>query len=146
MTPNIKAVGGPISEGCGFVVYAKKKILVVDDDDDTRMILRLFLERFSFEVDEAGNNDHALEKIQSWEPDLVTTDVGHPDGSGVDLLRLIKNRSPSLPVVVLTGQHQCRQICIAEGAAAFIEKPFEPKKMLEVVNKALSMTKHESQP
>jgi DNA-binding NtrC family response regulator len=139
MTHHVNAANSPIGEDRGCVNSAKK-ILVVDDDDDTRDILRLILERASFEVNEAANNNQALEKIQSWEPDLVTTDVGRPDGSGIDFLRLIKDRSPFLPVVVLTGQSQCRQTCITEGAAAFMEKPFEPKTLVEVVSNALSMT------
>ena len=134
------AVGSPVREAC---VDPPKKILVVDDDDDTRAILRLFLERHSFEVDEAENTHQALAKIESWEPDLVTTDLSRPDDTGLELLFFIMARRPSLPVVFVTTKIACREICRAAGAAAFIPKPFDPERCVEVVREALSRSHSE---
>jgi DNA-binding NtrC family response regulator len=118
-----------------------KKVLVVAYDDNTRGILRVVLEQHPYEVDEAQNSNQALEKVQSWEPDLVTTDLGRPEGGSIfDFLRMVKNRRPSLPVLVVTAPFLTsgREMCMAEGAFDFIETPFDPKHLLSVVSKALS--------
>ncbi len=142
MTDHLNSVGSRICEGLGRAVSASK-ILVVDDDTDTRELLRALFERCSYEVEEAQDSHEALEKIQSWEPDLVTTDVARPDSTGLDLLRLVKARRPGLPVVFVTHRGDYRGRCMAEGATGFIELPFEPEELVTVVSKALSMTKRD---
>src|SRR5262245_39237094 len=135
MTLDTKVLGNPMREGS---VVSAGKILVVDDDPPTREVLRVIFERYSYEVDEADDDLQALARIQSFEPDLVTTDVAHPGGSGFHLLRLVKNHRPSLPVVFVTASDACRELCMAEGAAAFIGKPFEPKELVDAIRKVLS--------
>jgi len=131
------AVGSP-ARGDHPYLDPPKKILVVDDDDDTRALLRAVLEKHSFEVDEAENTRQALAKVESWEPDLVTTDISRPDDTGLQLLFFIMGRRRSLPVVFITASIACREMCRVSGAAAFIPKPFDPEQLIEVVREALS--------
>ena len=77
------------------------KILVVDDEPPIRKLLRLGLTAQGYDVLEAPNGKTSLELLAK-NPDLVILDLGLPDIQGHDLLRMIRARNESIPIVVLS--------------------------------------------
>lgn len=103
------------------------KILLIDDHALFREGLRLLLERFSepFEIFEAGDCATAFEFIKC-HPDLgiVLLDLALPDMAGLDALSLIRDRYPSVPVVVLSAREDRTSVleAINRGAMGYIPK------------------------
>jgi DNA-binding NarL/FixJ family response regulator len=106
--------------------YAKKMVLIVDDS-------YLIIERLTDmlkELENVGSVRHvhtvadALETIQQSSPDIMLLDINLPDASGIDLLRIVKEKYPGIIVVMLTNQANdyYRQLCLKLGANHFIDK------------------------
>src|SRR5262245_44250658 len=79
-----------------------KKVLVVDDSSANRLIIRTILED-RYDTEEAADGWEAVKMIRSWQPDVVLRDFDHPGPDGGELLRLIKQDMPSLPVIIVTA-------------------------------------------
>jgi CheY-like chemotaxis protein len=80
-----------------------KTVLLVDDNSDTRLLTKMFLNHFGYEVDPANSAEEALERFNSSRHDLVLTDNSMPDMTGGEMAQIIKMRSPSTPVLMCTG-------------------------------------------
>ena len=80
-----------------------RTVLVVDDDDDTRLLTKLFLNNFGYEVDAANSTGDALARLDPSLHDLVLTDNSMPGMTGAEMAHVIKLRSPTTPVVMCTG-------------------------------------------
>lgn len=108
-------------------------ILIVDDTDLIREVIRdmLALLPFSTTIEEAADVPQALSILSRWQPDVVTLDLQLPGGSGLDVLRAIKQAGLSSTVITLTSlaDPQIRQACLAAGAAFFLEKSSEMEKL-----------------
>ena len=79
---------------------ARLKVLVVDDEPPIRKLLRMGLSTQGYSVLEAPNAKTALEFLNQG-PDLIVLDLGLPDIQGHNLLRMIRARNESVPIVVL---------------------------------------------
>ncbi|MEM2145343.1 MAG: response regulator [Candidatus Jordarchaeaceae archaeon] len=117
-------------------------VLIVDDASFMRTVLKKIVLQSGHEViAEAGNGDEAIEKYQQLKPDLVLLDIVMPAGAkakdGIDALKQIISINPSAKVVMCSSMGQ--QALIAEalksGAKDFVVKPFQPQKVIEVLNK-----------
>jgi len=80
-----------------------KTVLIVDDDDDTRLLTKVFLNNFGYEVDSANSAGEALARFNPVLHDLVLTDNSMAGMTGEEMAHIIKMRSPSTPVVMCTG-------------------------------------------
>lgn len=80
-----------------------KTVLLVDDNVDTRLLTKMFLNNFGYEVDSADSPGEALNRFNPAIHDLILTDNSMPGMSGVEMAHIIKLRSPSTPVVMCTG-------------------------------------------
>mgnify|MGYP001765164223 CR=1 FL=1 len=80
-----------------------KKILVVDDEENIRELYRDELVEEGYEVELAEDGLQALEKFDSFRPDLVTLDVKMPGLDGLEVLRRIREKSVLVPVLLLTA-------------------------------------------
>lgn len=83
--------------------HSVKTVLLVDDNVDTRLLTKMFLNNFGYEVDSADSPGEALNRFNPAIHDLVLTDNSMPGMSGVEMAHIIKLRSPSTPVVMCTG-------------------------------------------
>jgi two-component system nitrogen regulation response regulator NtrX len=115
-------------------------ILVVDDELDIRELVAGVLEDEGYHPRVAADSDAALEAIATRRPSLVLLDVWLQGSKldGLELLDEIKRRDPSIPVLVISG-HGSLDTAVAavrKGAADFIEKPFEAKRLLMLVARA----------
>jgi len=115
---------------------ATRRIVLVDDDPALRGLLRATLPEDAYEVVEAGDARSAVETIEREAVDLVVLDWLLPDGTGGEVLAQVKARRPTLPVIVLTADAGA----LAEGADAFLTKPFSPVELLDLVERLLRGT------
>ena len=84
---------------------SEKKILVVDDEPDVRNFLAACLEDAGFNVDMAVDGLDALEKVEVFNPDLMTLDMVMPGLSGIKVIRKLREKEKwaNLPVIVITA-------------------------------------------
>ncbi len=118
-----------------------KRVLIVDDAAFMRMMIKNILTKNGFEVvGEASNGLEAVKLYQELKPDLVTMDITMPEMDGIEALKKIKEIDPNAKVIMVSamGQQQLVIEAIQAGARDFIVKPFQPDRLLEAVNKALS--------
>src|SRR5438552_3860136 len=114
------------------------KVLVIDDEPPIRKLLRMGLSTQGYEILEAPNGKTALELL-SQNPALVILDLGLPDIQGHELLRMIRGRNDSVPIVVLssrddeTGKVQALDL----GADDYLTKPFGMDELLARLRAAL---------
>ena len=115
------------------------KILVVDDEVSACRSIKKILARKGFIVDVALNADEGLKKIESELFELVLLDIMMPRVNGIELLRIMKERWPSLKVVMVTGYPSIETAVDATklGALGYISKPFTPDEIREKVDHAL---------
>ncbi|MCD6079926.1 MAG: response regulator [Candidatus Omnitrophica bacterium] len=121
------------------------KILVVDDDPGLLETLTDALELEGYGVTTARAGEEALQILDEEEVDLVITDIKMPGLSGMELLKVIKEKNQSLPVIVMTGFASLETAieAIKQGAYDYITKPFEIEKLLHTVSKAVTQKKLE---
>ncbi|HEU4795614.1 MAG TPA: sigma-54 dependent transcriptional regulator [Pyrinomonadaceae bacterium] len=115
------------------------RILVVDDEPSVTGALELILTELGHHVDTALRISEATEFLKGSPYDLVFTDLRLPDGSGIDLLSLIKTDTPDTQVIVMTahGSLDITIEAIKRGAFYYIEKPFTPHQVITLVERAL---------
>jgi len=116
------------------------RLLIVDDELNIRRILQVAFEKVGYAVSLAENARQALEILDGHEIDCVVTDVTMPGQTGYELLREIKQRIPSVPVVIMTAYGTIPQAvqAIREGAFEFVTKPFDLDAVKKIVALALA--------
>jgi CheY-like chemotaxis protein len=96
------AVTEPEVAGRQAAEIGKRRILVVDDHNDTLRSMKLLLTRLGYEVLAAENMTDALRIAEEEQFDILLSDIGLPDGSGLELLRRIRQRR-DVPALALSG-------------------------------------------
>jgi len=114
------------------------RVLVIDDDPGVRDYMEAIVSRQGYEVMAVGDGEQALQSLESARPDLVTLDVVLPGMDGLQTLSELKRRLPDVPVVMLSGHGQARNIVEAMrlGASDFLRKPFEIEELELAFQKA----------
>ena len=117
------------------------KILIVDDDTTFCIMLRKWLEKRGFEVDTAFSYKDAVKQLDKAGFDLVLTDLRLPDKDGIDLLRVIKEKTPETQVLLMTGYAdiQTAVTAIKLGAFDYVAKPVIPDEILKKLQEALKL-------
>ena len=116
------------------------EVLVVDDEEDIRELVSGVLEDEGYAVRTAADSTTALDAIEERRPSLVLLDVWLQGSrlDGLQLLQEVKQRDPSLPVLMISGHGNLDTAvaAIREGAVDFIEKPFEAERLVHLVGRA----------
>jgi two-component system KDP operon response regulator KdpE len=117
---------------------APPKVLVIDDEPPIRKLLRMGLSTQGYEILEAPNGKTSLELLAQ-KPDLVILDLGLPDMQGLELLRMIRARNESVPIVVLSsrGDEDGKVQALDLGADDYVTKPFGMDELLARMRAAL---------
>ena len=130
---------------------SEKKILVVDDEPDVRNFLAACLEDAGFNVNMAVDGLDALEKVEVFNPDLMTLDMVMPGLSGIKVIRKLREKEKwaNLPVIVITahahdemGGDQIKEFsALASGLRPRItmEKPISPANLVKTICKILEV-------
>ena len=114
------------------------KVLVIDDEPPIRKLLRMGLSTQGYDILEASNGKIALEKLAEG-PALIILDLGLPDIQGHELLRMIRGRNESVPIVVLSsrGDEAGKVQALDLGADDYLTKPFGMDELLARMRAAL---------
>ncbi len=118
-----------------------KKILIIDDEGDIRQLISDILEDEGYTTLQACDSHAALDTLDGSAPDLIVLDIWL-EGSELDglaLLKEIKERSPLIPVIMISGHGTIETAvhALKDGAYDFIEKPFKTDRLLILVRRAL---------
>jgi diguanylate cyclase (GGDEF)-like protein len=115
----------------------KLNILYVEDDNDTREYVLELLSFYSDNVVSASDGKEALERFNSTKFDIVISDIKMPKMSGVELAKNIKEKSPSIPVIMVTAYQEAEYLldCIKCSVDGYILKPITAQKIEDVLLK-----------
>ena len=115
-------------------------VLIVDDNEMTRALLRTILKSDGhIVIGEASSRKSGLDQTLKLRPDVVFLDILMPDGSGVDLLKEIKQALPRTVVLMVTAKRDVETVkeCLGSGATGFILKPFNAGIVLKTLKEAV---------
>ncbi|MEX1363885.1 MAG: response regulator [Nannocystaceae bacterium] len=126
------------SESAGHL-HPTGVVLLVEDDHLVASALRLLLVRARYEVHVATDVHEALPAFEAHPFDVVVTDLLMPGGTGLDLLKEIEQRSPEVPVVIVTADHsvQAAAEAVREHAFDYLTKPVKRERLLDTVARAV---------
>ncbi len=115
-------------------------LLIVEDDFEMRDLLRKVLEKEGYRVSVAGDGHEALVLLSPGAFDLVVTDMLMPEDGGLELLQVIRETHPGLPVIIITafGDWGSYSRALELGAAAFISKPLKMAELIGAIHTALA--------
>ena len=117
---------------------SRLKVLIVDDEESIRLSLREFLRDAHYEVCVAQDADEAMAKLAAEDFDVVVTDIIMPRITGVKLLKAIKEASPHVQVILMTGEPavETASEAVRAGAYDYLTKPIGKEDILKVVANA----------
>jgi DNA-binding response OmpR family regulator len=118
---------------------------VVDDDKNIRNTLTAILEDEGYIVDLADCGNEALRKAESGLYNVALLDIRLPDMEGTELLRKLRNTVPKMRKIMVTGFPTLKNAIVAlnRGADAYIVKPIDVNRLLNVVRYQLKMQEDE---
>src|SRR5690625_3282459 len=109
----------------------KSKILVVDDEERIRRLIRMYLEREEFLIEEAEDGKEALDLALNNDYDLILLDIMMPEMDGIQVCEELR-KEKTTPVIMLTakGEESNRVQGFEVGADDYIVKPFSPREVV----------------
>lgn len=118
--------------------FILRKVLIVDDEEKIRTLLSRLISLEGFEVYQSIDCANALNTLERYEIDVVLCDVKLPDGNGVELTKLIKEKYPIIEIILLTayGNIPDGVLAIKNGAFDYITKGDENSKIIPLLHKA----------
>jgi DNA-binding NtrC family response regulator len=121
------------------------RVLVVDDDDSVRKVLTTALEEEGYKVDTAENGTQAIEKSRRGFYNMALIDIRLPDMEGTMLLSELKETTPKMRKIIVTGYPSMQNAieAVKRGANDYVVKPFKMESVLETVKKHLEEQKKE---
>jgi DNA-binding response OmpR family regulator len=115
------------------------KIMVVDDEHDLREMIELMMKKEGFETETAFDGLSFLEKIDIFQPDIVTLDVMMPGLTTKEILEKLKEKKSNPKVLLLTvfrfSEEEKRKIMNMGNIIGYITKPFEFDDLIKAVKK-----------
>ena len=116
-----------------------KPIWIVDDDESIRWVLEKALARESLSTRSFSNARDVVSALQGGTPQVLVSDIRMPGESGLELLQLVKQQHPGLPVIVMTAFSDLDSAVAAfqGGAFEYLAKPFDLDKAVELIRRAL---------
>jgi DNA-binding response OmpR family regulator len=108
------------------------KILIVDDDQNILHLYKEDIEEEGYEVIIADSGKEALRLFEEENPDLVSLDISIPDIDGIQLLRLMKEKRPHVPIIMITA-YDYRDNFAVWASDAYITKSSDPAEFKETI-------------
>lgn len=117
----------------------KGRVLIIDDDEIIRKSCEKVLSPEGYIVVSAQSGREGLKLLSNKPFDLVLTDLRMPDMNGIDVLKKVKEMGPDIEVIIITGYGTIKSAieAIRYGAYDYVEKPFSPEELLNVVRRSL---------
>lgn len=125
------------------MLNGKPLILAVDDEENIRNLITYTFEPYDFEVVTAENGKSAITILEHNPVDVIITDLLMPSMTGLALIREMKKRKNSIPIIIITayGNTDMVKEIIAEGVFRLIEKPLDFETLVPIVNDAIEYNK-----
>jgi DNA-binding NtrC family response regulator len=121
-------------------VSDKAKVLILDDEPIVGDRLKPALEKCGYDVQTQTDSQAAIDQLAQTRYDVLITDLKMSGPSGLDVLRFVKEHTPSTRVIVITGYATAEQAkeSIKGGAVDFIAKPFRISQLRELIARTLA--------
>ncbi len=118
----------------------KPSILLIDDEENLRRTLALILKREGYDVDTAATVKEARQRLETSSYDLTFLDLKLPDANGLTLLPELRNRFPTMPVLVLTAHDKLDAAieAVRNGARDYLLKPIDPPLIIKRAREVLA--------
>jgi DNA-binding NtrC family response regulator len=115
------------------------KILVVDDEEIVLGSCQRVLSAEGFDVILSNSADSALEILKTENPELLLVDVKMPGRDGLSLVAELKEKSPGIAIIVMSGYPTPATIsqAVKKGAACLIPKPFTPDELIGIIRQVI---------
>lgn len=112
------------------------QILIVEDDATFAQIIEGFLSKNNYAIEIAADLNQAFKFVEKQEYELLLIDYRLPDGTGLDLLKHVRNKGLQVPIIIMTSFNDVRTAVksIQLGAFDYITKPINPDELLMVIN------------
>jgi DNA-binding NtrC family response regulator len=122
------------------------RILVVDDDENIRKVLMAILEDKGYNIEAVGTAREAIKRTEKKFYNLALIDIRLPDMEGIDLLTKIRDTTPRMRKIIITGYPTLQNAvdAVNKGADAYIMKPFDVEKVLSTINEQLRKQEQEN--
>jgi two-component system C4-dicarboxylate transport response regulator DctD len=116
------------------------RVLVVDDDKEMRDSLEHLLSAAAFEVELLSRADQVMRVMQQKLIDVVLCDVRMPGTTGIELQQNLKGHS-TVPLVLMSAHGDIAMAvdAIQNGAYSFLEKPFDPRRLIKMLENAAKL-------
>jgi len=113
----------------------QEKVLIVEDEENERTGLAELIGAWGYATETASDGVEGLEKVESWNPGIVITDLKMPRMDGMQLLEHIATQAQPVAVILLTAQGSVESAVLAmkTGAFDFIEKPVNPTRLRNIL-------------
>jgi DNA-binding NtrC family response regulator len=120
-----------------------KPILIVDDEKNIRLTLSQALETLGAEIDTAAHGEEALTKLKEKEFGLILLDIRMPGMDGMEVLHRVREIRPDIRVIMITayGTVESAVEAMKLGAVDFLQKPFDPEEIRELVSRVTDRDK-----
>jgi DNA-binding response OmpR family regulator len=121
-----------------------QKILIIDDDVRLVTNVETYLKDFGYRIDAAFNGSDGLQKVKSFQPDLVVLDLMMPGLDGLEVCRQIR-RDNAVPIIMLTARGEESDVVagLEMGADDYLTKPFSLRELAARIKAALRRTRAE---
>jgi DNA-binding response OmpR family regulator len=103
---------------------ARKKVFIFEDEESLAIMIKEFLDMGGYDARFAIHPREGLMIVDDFLPDIVITDIKMPDVDGYNVFKAMKRKFPSIPIIVITGEHKLEKLFNMEGVDAFLKKPF----------------------
>ncbi len=116
----------------------KLKLLVVDDEPIVGKRLKSALEKYGYDVEVFDTGQSAIQRLAEREFDIVVSDVRMEDANGLEVLDAVQKSSSRTKTILITGYAtvEVAREALAKGAFDFLAKPFQPKDLRSLIEKA----------
>jgi len=124
-----------------------KSVLIVDDEKNILLTVSQSLEVLELEIDTATNGEEALAKLKEKEFGLMLLDIRMPGMDGMEVLRQVREIRPDIGIIMISayGTIELAVEAMKLGAVDFIQKPFSPAEIRELVSRIMDREKLDEQ-
>jgi DNA-binding response OmpR family regulator len=111
-----------------------KKVLIVEDEGDMCLLLNILLNGKEMELDHVQSLLAADEYLQKETPSVIILDNKLPDGFGIDFITYLKDKYPSIKIIMISGfDASAKDVALENGADTYLEKPFTKDQLYNAI-------------
>ncbi|MEM1153405.1 MAG: sigma 54-interacting transcriptional regulator, partial [Pseudomonadota bacterium] len=123
-------------------MHRRAKIWVVDDDSSIRWVLERALTQAELENESFADAEQLLKRIDHEQPDVIISDIRMPGADGLELLAMVGEKYPDLPIIITTAHSDLDSAVESyqRGAFEYLPKPFDLDEVIAVTQRAVAQT------